>query len=766
MVRVEYQVFRAVGRFEREGSRNMIKSKSYFPKILRDFLITLIVPILALVLLYFQAEGIVKEQILLSNQNTLNQFFELIDTTLSEMEKTGYRITVNKVCQEYASYAAKGDSHMTYKVQEVINVLDELINEGEKYEDLFIYYPGNGRVISGINGCLSVEDYASIFYGGENNSASFWDILECEKKSATLYVMESKKDTPLLCVVMRKDFARNPAKDYVVVQVIEPNYLNRIMTRQYQTEEGVLLIFDKNKQLLLSGDGQDMYHLEGYTESDEPYKAQIEEQTYMMQARKAGSVEGYYAFATPAQYFWKTLSNMRLLCILSGLACALASIVIAYRGSKRTYSPLGNIVSRIEEHNILHYDSDQTSEVEFIENILEKTVSEKRFLNRKSENAKQERFVVSLLQGHVEGLASGENDFKKHGIELCSDKFMAVIISVNQSIDMDSDLQGFIIKNVFEELCNRKHKGYVVRTADSQYAALVNVREGAEAEEEFELWREGQNFLKDYFKMTVTAALGEIHEGMKEIQVSYKEAKTALHYKYLLGEGECICYRQVKEREFSYLTSVESKLSRMVIGYIKEPKPAKVPEIFVRELLEIYGIHEQASMDTVECFKYEVLSVINKAILSHNGVLDNRKELLKELMLQPSLEDFRQKLTEILTVLWEREQQSTEQEDICKRARTYILEHFKDYHLSVTMLGDEMKVSPSYLSKLFKDKYEISIPDFISQSRINSSKADLRNTNKSIKQIAEENGFLSSTVFINTFKKWEGVTPGIYRNLE
>ena len=127
-----------------------------------------------------------KEQILLSNQNTLNQFFELIDTTLSEMEKTGYRITVNKVCQEHASYAAKGDSHMTYKVQEVINVLDELINEGEKYEDLFIYYPGNGRVISGIYGCLSVEDYASIFYGGENNSASFWDILECEKKSATL----------------------------------------------------------------------------------------------------------------------------------------------------------------------------------------------------------------------------------------------------------------------------------------------------------------------------------------------------------------------------------------------------------------------------------------------------------------------------------------------------------------------------------------------------------------------------------------------------
>ena len=77
-----------------------------------------------------------------------------------------------------------------------------------------------------------------------------------------------------------------------------------------------------------------------------------------------------------------------------------------------------------------------------------------------------------------------------------------------------------------------------------------------------------------------------------------------------------------------------------------------------------------------------------------------------------------------------------------------------------------MKVSASYLSKLFKEKYDISIPDFISQTRVKSAKDDLKNTNKNIKQVAEENGFLSSTVFINTFKKWEGVTPGIYRNLE
>ena len=742
----------------------MLKSKSYFPKILRDFLITLIVPIFAFVLLYFQAESIIREQILNSNKNTLNQFFELIDVTLKEMETAGYSVANNKLCQEYAIYAKKGNKNFTYRVAEIIDLIDSY--GGEKYEDFFVYYPGNERIISGYYGSMNVEDYYSIYYAEKGEREQFFKVVNCEKKHATLYVMRKEGKTPLLCVVMRKSSWGKKSEDYVVVQIFSSSYLKKIMTQQYQSEEGTVLVFDKDKQLLVSGDGGEEYHLNGYSGLDEPYETQIGKQSFIMQARKAQSVEGYYAFATPAQYFWKTLSSMRLICVLSGIACVIVGIFIAYRGSKRTYSPLWNVVNKMEEHNMLRYDSDQNSELEFIEKILEKNISEKKYLSKMSEHANQERFIVSLLQGHAEGASSGENDFIKHGIELCSDRFKVAIVSVSPSGDVDMDLQGFIIKNVFEELCNRKHKGYVVGSIDGQYAVLINLKEGVEEENEIELWREGQKFLKEHFQMTVTVALGEMCEGMKEIQASYKEAQTALHYKYLLGEGNCICYRWIKEREFCYLTSVESKLSRMVIGYMKEPTPAKTPEVFVKELLDMYGINESAAMDSVECFKYEVLSVVNKAIMSNSGVIDNRKELVEELILQPSLENFQKKFAEGLALLWEKEQQSTEQEDICKRAKLYILEHFRVSHLSVAMLGDEMKVSASYLSKLFKDKYDISIPDFISQIRIKSAKDDLRNTSKSIKQIAEENGFLSSTVFINTFKKWEGVTPGIYRNLE
>ena len=65
----------------------------------------------------------------------------------------------------------------------------------------------------------------------------------------------------------------------------------------------------------------------------------------------------------------------------------------------------------------------------------------------------------------------------------------------------------------------------------------------------------------------------------------------------------------------------------------------------------------------------------------------------------------------------------------------------------------------------FKDKYQLSIPDYISRTRINHAKRQLRETNCSIQEIAQDNGFLNSNSFIRVFKKQEGITPGVYRGL-
>ena len=58
-----------------------------------------------------------------------------------------------------------------------------------------------------------------------------------------------------------------------------------------------------------------------------------------------------------------------------------------------------------------------------------------------------------------------------------------------------------------------------------------------------------------------------------------------------------------------------------------------------------------------------------------------------------------------------------------------------------------------------------SIPEYISSVRVSHACKQLTETTDSLEQIARQCGFTSSAVFIRSFKKVYGVTPGSYRKV-
>ena len=53
--------------------------------------------------------------------------------------------------------------------------------------------------------------------------------------------------------------------------------------------------------------------------------------------------------------------------------------------------------------------------------------------------------------------------------------------------------------------------------------------------------------------------------------------------------------------------------------------------------------------------------------------------------------------------------------------------------------------------------------NYINRRKVTLAKELLRETNKSITQIAEEAGYINISNFIAVFKRMEGVTPSVYR---
>ena len=72
-------------------------------------------------------------------------------------------------------------------------------------------------------------------------------------------------------------------------------------------------------------------------------------------------------------------------------------------------------------------------------------------------------------------------------------------------------------------------------------------------------------------------------------------------------------------------------------------------------------------------------------------------------------------------------------------------------------------LSPSYFSRLFTREMGMGFTSYVNLQRVELAKRELRTTSKSVSQIALELGYLNISHFIKLFKRFEGITPLVYR---
>lgn len=101
----------------------------------------------------------------------------------------------------------------------------------------------------------------------------------------------------------------------------------------------------------------------------------------------------------------------------------------------------------------------------------------------------------------------------------------------------------------------------------------------------------------------------------------------------------------------------------------------------------------------------------------------------------------------------------------CTQILDYIQKNYADPNLNVNKMADIFGITTGWISKYFKDQVGGGMADYIVKFRLKKAKEQLKNPKKTIKQIAEDIGFSSATVFLRAFKRYEGITPGQYREL-
>lgn len=100
---------------------------------------------------------------------------------------------------------------------------------------------------------------------------------------------------------------------------------------------------------------------------------------------------------------------------------------------------------------------------------------------------------------------------------------------------------------------------------------------------------------------------------------------------------------------------------------------------------------------------------------------------------------------------------------ILETVRDYINLHYSNTELSLKLIAAELQISQSYLGKLFREEYGLSVKDYITNVRLETAAKNLTTTTMSIRQIMELSGYDSESNFYRLFKSCYGVTPSNYR---
>ena len=97
------------------------------------------------------------------------------------------------------------------------------------------------------------------------------------------------------------------------------------------------------------------------------------------------------------------------------------------------------------------------------------------------------------------------------------------------------------------------------------------------------------------------------------------------------------------------------------------------------------------------------------------------------------------------------------------RIADYVDRHYADPDLSIDALSGIFKISPSYLSRIFKREKGTGVLPYLQSKRISQAMILLSTTNLKVREIALQVGYLNDQTFARTFKNVTGCTPSAYR---
>ncbi|MZQ81408.1 helix-turn-helix domain-containing protein [Paenibacillus sp. 5J-6] len=755
---------------------------------LTSYISVLLVPIIISGILYAASWHVVESEVNRANTNALKQMELAIDNSLGGIERLSLEISLNKQVNAFINTSQPLTDNDYYDLVTISNDLRVYQTANEFIEQIYLYYKNSDTVISTRNRTDSRQLFQMLDGQTLKGYEAWKTYLDQRYIQAYTPVTITEDDNAYKAVLFAKSvtLANRDQPGAVLLFVMKDS---KLLANLPPSEATSVAVLDKENRLVASSGLEqtpDFLTYDKFTGENGLFYGDVAKEKVAVSYTTSARTGWKYMSMIPAERFDDKMKYMKSLVYASIILSLLLGGLVTFLFLRKNYNPIHLLIRSFSMKAGISF-AEGTNEYGFLQDALNNTFAEKEQVDRRlhqHRDAIRSHFLQGVLKGNLEQDIPVHESLSAHDIRLDSPHFAVLLFHIDHFGKFQEDvaidpqkvkLMQFILMNVVEEVIGLQNRGFTTEIDDVQ-ACIFNF--GVQEPDMDELQRVAESvklFLLDHFHVHLTVSISAIHEDLFSIAEAYQEALSAMAYRLVKGSGAIIRYDELPSSEavrqagnYYYPLHVEQQL----INFVKIGDYEKSSSI-IEHIIETNGSNSVLSVPLGKCLMFDLASTMLKT-MNEIGSQGNKKSFMEQfnpverLSECETMKEMKREILSILEQVCQSIQADRKQEysPLGELVSAYVKANYAEENLNISMIGEKFGITPSYLSKQFKAQTGDALLDFISRTRLEEAKKLLTEQPLSIMEIARKVGYNDINTFNRTFKKFEGITPGKYKELK
>ncbi len=375
-----------------------------------------------------------------------------------------------------------------------------------------------------------------------------------------------------------------------------------------------------------------------------------------------------------------------------------------------------------------------------------------------------------LISSRTEKGEEIEN-LKSYGISLDDKNYLLGFVKIEKT-DKSWDIMEFekakySVRSAITSILDRYGYEYYSFLFNSGIVLVIKENSNFFLKEIDSVFYEMVKMSEKFLSTKIDIGVSGLHKKFRGLSVAYEEAEKAIEYSKFLNAGRIIYINQLEENRPKILSLSESDVKNIEYN-VKFGSETEVRNVI--DSIKLGAMRDSKTITNYHQYMINIMNVIIKFADSIEADLNSviGGDILTTMVQFSSLEQIFDWFLSTLLKLRDLNLKTkmTNSQKLLDSAVKFIETHYNDPKISMETVCDELGLSISYMSLLFKKNRETTFVKYLTMIRIEKAKELLKLTGDRIVEIALKCGFKDVYYFSHCFKRYVGLSPKKYREEE